>query len=177
MSKVCPMSGCQEKVGMCVHDKMFVGIVLVLIVAGGYIFLARKNTPIKNVVKQENQQSVVIETEESEAVVETVNQGVGSYEVYDPVKLVKANDGKVALFFRASWCPSCKALDADIRAHLNEIPANVTILDVDYDKYTDLKKKYGVVMQHTIVQVDADGKEIAKWGGSVTLNDLVREIE
>ena len=84
---------------------------------------------------------------------------------------------KCYFFFRASWCPSCKALDADIRAHLKDIPKGVTILEVDYDKYTDLKQKYGVIMQHTLVQVDADGKQIVKWSASPTLASVVSNIQ
>lgn len=101
---------------------------------------------------------------------------IGSYEVYAPEKLTKATDGKVVLFFRASWCPTCKALDADIRANLAKIPAGVTILDVDYDKYVDLKKKYNVTYQHTMVQVDASGNQIQKWSGSPTLGSILEKI-
>ena len=101
----------------------------------------------------------------------------GSYEVYSPEKLVKADTGKVVLFFRAGWCPTCRALDADIRAHLKDIPGNLTILDVDYDKATDLKKKYGITYQHTLVQVDAKGNQITKWSGSPTLAALVSEVK
>lgn len=97
----------------------------------------------------------------------------GAYEVYSADKLAKANDGKVVLFFRASWCPTCKAADADIRAHLGAIPGNVTILDVDYDTHADLKKKYGVTYQHTFVQVDAQGNALKKWSGSPTLAAIV----
>ncbi len=101
----------------------------------------------------------------------------GSYEVYDPSKLAMAEKGKVVLFFKASWCPSCRALDADIKASLGDIPAGVTILEVDYDKSADLKQKYGVTMQHTLVQVDKDGNQINKWSGGATLEDVVKNIK
>lgn len=101
----------------------------------------------------------------------------GSYEDYAPEKLALANDGDVVLFFRASWCPTCKALDADIRAHQSAIPAGVTILDVDYDTHTALKQKYGVTYQHTLVQVDASGNLITKWSGGLALADLVSKIQ
>lgn len=32
MAKVCPMKGCGEKEGMCIHDKMMIVIVLVVVV-------------------------------------------------------------------------------------------------------------------------------------------------
>jgi thioredoxin 1 len=101
----------------------------------------------------------------------------GSYEVYDASKLAMAEKGKVVLFFKASWCPSCRTLDADIKASLGDIPAGVTILEVDYDKYGDLKQKYGVTMQHTLVQVDKDGNQINKWSGGATLEDVVKNIK
>ncbi len=108
---------------------------------------------------------------------ESAMMQAGSYEVYSPEKLAKADTGNVVLFFRASWCPTCRALDADIRAHLKDIPSNLTILDVDYDKATDLKKKYEITYQHTLVQVDASGNQIAKWSGSPTLQALISEVQ
>lgn len=100
--------------------------------------------------------------------------GSGTYEAYAPSKVALASaTHKVILFFRAGWCPTCQALDADIKAHLSSIPAGVTILDVDYDNSTDLKMKYGVRMQHTLVEVDAQGTLIQKWLGSPTLAALV----
>lgn len=102
----------------------------------------------------------------------------GSYEVYTPEKITLASPTHdVVLFFRASWCPTCKALDADIRTNLSKIPSNLTILYVDYDNLSDLKKKYGVTYQHTFVQVDKDGNLIKKWSGSPTLTALVAEVK
>lgn len=101
----------------------------------------------------------------------------GSYDVYSPEKIAKAATGKVVLFFRAGWCPTCKALDTDIRSHLKDIPAEVTILDVDYDNSTTLKQKYGVTYQHTLVQVDASGNQITKWSGGLTLAEFITNIK
>lgn len=101
----------------------------------------------------------------------------GQYASYDASKIAFAKDGKVVLFFRASWCPTCRALDADIKANLSRIPQNVLILDVDYDKNADLKKQYGVTYQHTLVQVDASGNMIAKWSGSEGLDELVKQVK
>lgn len=102
----------------------------------------------------------------------------GSYEAYSPEKIAaKASQGNVVLFFHANWCPTCRALDADIKAHLKEIPSNLTILDVDYDNSTALKKRYGVTYQHTMVQVDNNGTLIKKWMGSPTLATFVAEVK
>jgi thioredoxin 1 len=101
----------------------------------------------------------------------------GSYIPYASEKLAMANSGDVVLFFRASWCPSCKSLDADIRANSASIPSALTILDVNYDTATDLKKKYGVTYQHTLVQVDAAGNQIKKWSGSPSLADIASKVQ
>lgn len=101
----------------------------------------------------------------------------GAYLPYSEDKLAMADSGDVILFFRASWCPTCRALDADIKANLGNIPEGVTILDVDYDKSTALKAKYGVTYQHTFVQVDSSGKMLTKWSGSPTLAEFVTHIK
>jgi thiol-disulfide isomerase/thioredoxin len=101
----------------------------------------------------------------------------GSYEAYSVSKLALAEKGDVVLFFRATWCPMCKALDGDIKANASSIPAGVTILDVNYDAETALKQKYGVTYQHTLVQVDANGVQLAKWSGSPTLTALISKIQ
>lgn len=101
----------------------------------------------------------------------------GSYEVFAPDKISKASEGDVVLFFRASWCPTCRSLDADIRKNASSIPKGVTILEVDYDSSTSLKQKYGVTYQHTLIQVDQDGNQIAKWMGSPTLASLLTNVK
>jgi hypothetical protein len=53
----------------------------------------------------------------------------------------------------------------------------VTILKTDYDKETELKKKYGVTYQHTLVQVDKSGNMIKKWSGGGTLDNLLSQIQ
>jgi len=100
----------------------------------------------------------------------------GAYEAYAPEKLAKAESGDVVLFFRASWCPTCQAVDKDIKANLGKIPSDLTILDVDYDNSSVLKKKYAVTYQHTFVQVDKDGNQLKKWNSSPTLDALVAEV-
>jgi thiol-disulfide isomerase/thioredoxin len=101
----------------------------------------------------------------------------GQYMPYDASKLAFAKEGKVVLFFNASWCPTCKAIDADIKASLSDIPANTLILSVDYDTSKDLKAKYGVTTQHTFVQVDASGNSLNKWVGGDTLEKVLSNVK
>jgi len=102
---------------------------------------------------------------------------VGSYEAYSADKLARAETGDVVLFFYASWCPSCRGLNSSIESNLKSIPEDVTILKTDYDKETELKKKYGVTYQHTLVQVDKNGNMIKKWSGGSTLDNLLSQIQ
>lgn len=153
------------------NQKISVGVLVVLVASLGFWFYTRP----------ERQEEVVIgdvETENVQQEVKNVSATLsGTYETYNVSKLVKTESGNVVLFFHASWCPECRRLDSDIKANLNKIPANLTILDVDYDNSSDLKKKYGVTYQHTMVQVDKDGALIKKWSGSPTLMSLVSEVQ
>ncbi len=101
----------------------------------------------------------------------------GSYEDYSVDKVSRAATGKVVLFFKAGWCGTCAGVDKDIVSNLGTIPANTSILKIDYDTAAELKKKYGVTYQHTFVQVDAEGKMLAKWSGSATLSELLKQIK
>lgn len=91
----------------------------------------------------------------------TVGQaGQGAYIAYSEAGLSEAKGTRI-LFFHASWCPQCRALDADIKKQ--GVPAGTTILKVDYDKAQDLRKKYGVTLQTTVVKVDEKGNLISKF--------------
>jgi len=80
----------------------------------------------------------------------------------------------VVLFFNADWCSTCKVARDNIQADLASIPAGLTIVVVDFDTATELREKYGVTVQHTFVQVDADGNQLAKWSGSVTADEIAQ---
>ncbi|MBE4718577.1 thioredoxin domain-containing protein [Pseudarthrobacter sp. AB1] len=101
----------------------------------------------------------------------------GSFTTYTPEAVSSASETEtVVLFFHATWCSTCKLLASDIEANAASIPAGIKILKVDYDSETALKQKYGVTLQHTLVQVKPDGSQIAKWSLSRDLNALVKEI-
>lgn len=147
---------------------IIVGVLVLVVVVGG-IYASTNNKKDEVMVKKEGSVSVKEEG---------VMMKAGSYEAYSADKIaMKAKKGNVVLFFRANWCPTCRALDKDIKTNLSNIPENLTILDVDYDDSSELKKKYGVTYQHTLVEVDQDGKLIKKWSGSPTLAALVSEIK
>jgi thiol-disulfide isomerase/thioredoxin len=150
---------------------IFIALAVVVLIGGGlYVRMATTAPVMEKTVMEEKPANTMME--KGGAVM-----SAGSYEAYAPEKLAMAETGKVVLFFRASWCPTCRAVDSDIKAHLSEIPKDVTILDVNYDDSTALKAKYGVTHQHTFVQVAADGTEIATWSSSPTLAAVVANIK
>lgn len=97
----------------------------------------------------------------------------GSFTDYDTAKLANAEKGDVVLYFSAPWCPTCQEANKNFNA--SSAPDGLTLLKVDYDSSTDLKKQYGVTYQHTFVQVDKDGKQLKKWSGSTTYEQLKAE--
>lgn len=107
---------------------------------------------------------------------EEAAEAIGSFETYSAEKVATAT-GDVVIFFHATWCPSCRVLVSDIEKNASSIPAGTTILKADYDKETELKKKYGVTTQHTLVQIDTDGNLIKKWSGGSKLTNLLSEIQ
>jgi thiol:disulfide interchange protein len=74
---------------------------------------------------------------------------------YTPAALAQAQSaGKpVVLHFHADWCPTCRAQDKSLDA-LKAMPAeklDVTVLRVDYDKETELKRQLKVRTQSTFI--------------------------
>ena len=150
------------------------GVAIVAIVA----FLALSSSKGKQTINTQNNLNETAGVQnENTADTNTADTIAGSYESYAPEKLAFAETGNVVLFFRASWCPTCRALDKDIKENLGAIPTDLKILDVDYDNSQELKQKYGVTTQHTLVQVDKDGNMISKWSGSPTLLSLVSQVK
>jgi len=176
------------------NKKLIIGVVAVLIIAGISIYASSNNTNNdlamiqKEKIEKEAMEKDQMLKDEDMKKDETgmVDNGIdksdtimktGSYEEYSPEKIARADVGKVVLFFHASWCPSCRGLNSDIEKNIGSIPEGLSILKVDYDKETELKKKYGITYQHTLVQIDKDGNLIKKWSGSPKLENIISEIK
>ncbi|GAA4878555.1 thioredoxin family protein [Serinicoccus chungangensis] len=83
--------------------------------------------------------------------------------------------GPVVLFFHADWCPDCRATDESLTTA--GLPEGLTVVKVDFDERTDLRRTYGVHQQHTFVQVDADGEGIATWTGATTGEEILARTQ
>jgi thioredoxin 1 len=154
-----------------------IGIMVAVVVVIGIGAFAITNKEVGEIIENNITPAPVLNQETSETVKVANPASIGSYEIYSPEKLAYADSGDVILFFHATWCPSCRALDADINKNLSNIPAGVVILKTDYDKEVDLKKKYGVTYQHTLVQVDSQGNMLKKWSGDSKLTKLLSQIQ
>lgn len=108
---------------------------------------------------------------------DAMNKG-GAYitlEDYNQAK-TKYTDSTKVYFFHAGWCPICQGINKEIEADMSKIPAGVVLIKTDFDKETELRKKYGVTYQYTFVQFDNDGKQIKKWTAT-NLSDAVNGIQ
>jgi len=156
---------------------LIVGTGAVLLLGGVYFVMSSQDTSgdtkkqVSNTTDVTQSQNEVNVQANSEAPTEL------SYIKTSEGELASIVNDKRVLFFHASWCPTCKTLDKDISSNLLKIPVGVTIAQLDFDKEIDLKKKYGVTLQHTLVQIDSKGNELAKWSGSRDLEDLIARIK
>jgi|694.fasta_scaffold22555_9 thiol-disulfide isomerase/thioredoxin len=119
-----------------------------------------------------NSSEISTETTSSKTAQDTDSTKPGIYTDYSSNLLANAENGSVVLFFNASWCPTCRVAVRNINDSLDSIPSDLTILSVDYDDSTDLKRKYGVTYQHTLVKVDKDGNQLKKANNLNTVQEI-----
>lgn len=174
---------------------LVIGLVVAFLIGGG-IFYSMQSSPSSNSMTPSEQDAMNMEADSTHmaddavmmqdesvmgadgSIMETeMTMESGRYELYTADKITQASKGPVVLFFRASWCPTCQAVDADIRKNAHAIPTGTVILEVDYDNSAELKREYGVTYQHTFIQVDAAGALVTKWSGSPTLAALLPNIK
>lgn len=131
---------------------------VVVTVAGSLVYLS--------IYRMSEEASIVSEAvvqNDTEAVPqpdETQSTQAGAYRDYD-AQVLANTDGRRVLFFHASWCPQCRALESSIQA--GTIPAGVTIFKVDYDSHQDLRQRHGVTLQTTLVLLDDEGNAVKKY--------------
>jgi hypothetical protein len=106
---------------------------------------------------------------------EAASQSYITYDQYQASKDTYA-DSKVVLFFNATWCPDCRAINEALTSDPGKIPAGTTVVSVDYDQHADLRQRYGVTMQHTFVQIDSSGEKVRQWTSTST-DGLLKELQ
>lgn len=154
------------------NNIIVIASVVLLVLVGGGLFVA--NQQPKNTQEEKMAQE--------KAAVMMAKNASSRYIPYSKAAYDTAVGERRVLYFYATWCPSCKQANENFTANPNKIPEDVVVIRINYNdpdtnqEEKDLAKKYGITYQHTFVQVDAQGKELAKWNGGDT-DELITNIK
>lgn len=137
-----------------------VGVILALIASSTlYLLLTPREaaTPIRENETADTSNTATKSTQ-SEKNESQLSSSPATYVNYTSTQFSE-DTGTKLLFFHANWCPQCRTLDSDIQANLDQLE-DITIYKVDYDTELDLRKKYSVTQQTTIIKTDGAGTEL-----------------
>ena len=137
--------------------------------------------------KNETPEQEAMEKKEGEAVIKNGDNKMvisksSRYVEYSKTVLDQFINKRRVLYFYATWCPSCKVANEDFLANPDKIPEDIVVIRTNYNdpntdqEEKDLAKKYGIIYQHTFVQIDAQGNEITKWNGGATRELLANTL-
>jgi len=138
-------------------------IATVLVVATAGLVIARTLTPPETAAvpgagaEQTSSPTASSANATDDASSDTVTPGV--YVDYTETAIAEA-EGRVVLFFHASWCGQCVQLDSDIIAE--GVPDGVTVIKVDWDTNQALEQQYEVPMRTTFVELAEDGSVLQR---------------
>jgi thiol-disulfide isomerase/thioredoxin len=152
----CPLKGKKQLLNicytLCMKAKYIIGVATIVAAISAAVMFAQQ----KPAQAPRTDQSPSANT-----VVSPTTAVTGRYISYSPELVKASNYTETILFFHAPWCPECRAYDSALSA--TPPPTGVQILKVDYDSSTDLRKRYGVVVQTTFVKVTPAGEKISVW--------------
>lgn len=149
---------------------IFIVISLITIAVGFFFF--------KNVfIQPQNQQAVSFGNKASDTNSPALMDRLNYIDYSEQnLELAKRN-GRPVLFFAATlWCQTCQALEKEIKEEGNLLPSDVTILKVDYDRDSEMKRKWRATSQHTLIVLDNNGNEKKRWIGG-NLDALIQNLE
>jgi len=79
----------------------------------------------------------------------------------------------VALHFRADWCPTCRAQDKALQSLKSEKGLDITVLSVTYDTEKDMKRRFRINSQSTLVVLKGDKESARLVGDTSSLNIMM----
>lgn len=150
-----------------------VGFLAMAVVSLRQIFMPQANQLSSQMTNDESGNEAMQVGEETSAMEDNdrVAPAGSRYLVYQDTALTEISGNRRVLFFYANWCPTCIPADRNFNANQDQIPEDVVVIRINYnDQETsadekDLAKQYGITYQHTFVQIDENGQEVAKWNG------------
>ena len=92
---------------------------------------------------------------------------------YSAAALAEAQkaDQPVALHFHADWCPTCRAQDKVLQSLKAEPGLDLSVLVANYDTERDLKRRFKVTSQSTLVVLHGQ-REAARLVGETSADGI-----
>jgi len=97
---------------------------------------------------------------------------------YSAAALAAAEMGNqpVALLFHADWCPTCRVQEKVVQSLATEKGLDLTILKVNYDTEKDLKRRFRINSQSSLVVLRGQ-KETARLVGDTSTDGIRRALK
>lgn len=149
---------------VCSNDKNEIDFLIILIIVIiGVLFFKNIKTSAQVTASQLPYDKILIDREQ--------------YQNYSEKNFqFSKSRGKTILFFAATtWCSNCVALEKDILKRIVDIPKDVTILKVDFDKDRSMVNQYKVTKQTTLILLESNEQEIKRWIG-IDFDDILKKI-
>lgn len=131
-------------------------IFFVVVFVFGLVFLLTSSDERQETLSD---QPVPATSSESNTEFEQSNETTERYVQYSENSIAEA-EGEVVLFFHASWCPQCVQLETDLKQ--SGVPEGYTFIEVDFDNSLELRQRYGVTVQTTLVLIDENEEEVSR---------------
>lgn len=170
------------------NQKIIITIGISMLTVGGIIGLVLINSSQNKISSEEMMEKKSSEEKMMDDKSPTENNAMmdkssdSRYIEYSKTNLENASDKRRVLFFYASWCPTCRPTDENIKSNVSKLPEDLIVIRVNYndpdteEAEKDLAKKYNITYQHTFVQIDKNGNEITKWNGG-QIDEILTNIK
>jgi len=84
-------------------------------------------------------------------------------------------DEPVLIDFSAEWCKPCRKIDAMLNQLAEELDEDITIMKIDVDKNTALRKKYKIDAVPTLILFQ-NSKQLWRHTGLISVPEVVRAV-
>jgi thioredoxin 1 len=81
------------------------------------------------------------------------------------------------LKFGSEWCPTCKLLADRFEELKKEVSDKIIFVDIDGEKESEMVEKYNINNLPTVICLDDNDKEIARFHGIVPKTTLLEVIK